>query len=304
MTLGERLKEARETKGLSLDSLQETTKIQKRYLIAIEEGNFKILPGKFYARAFIKEYAIAVGLDANELLEEFKEEIPNTEEEDTTQYTSIRRSRKDNHPSKNSAIFSLVPTIIVIVLIIGIVFFAWFFYQKTISDKDTAPVDETNDNEIIYPGDNQENKEEDLQPDEEPDNAEQAEDTSEEDMSQPDDTTEEETSQPEFSVVEKGTGNSPESTVELNNTGDELIVTLESDGASYIEVENENGESFFSGMFTAEQSPMEVDVTGAERLYFNVGRATEFKASINGVELEYPVDPNEFIHQYIWVNIK
>ena len=40
--LGNRLKEARVAKGFSLDDLQEITKIQKRYLIGIEEGNYEI----------------------------------------------------------------------------------------------------------------------------------------------------------------------------------------------------------------------------------------------------------------------
>lgn len=77
----------------------------KRYLEAIERGNFDILPGKFYARAFIKEYAAAVGLDAKELLEEHKEEIPQTEEDNSSQYTYIHRSRKDNNPAKRASVF-------------------------------------------------------------------------------------------------------------------------------------------------------------------------------------------------------
>jgi cytoskeletal protein RodZ len=67
--LGEQLREARLQKGMSLDDVQEMTKIRKRYLEAIEVGDYKVLPGNFYVRAFIKTYAETVGLNPDELLE-------------------------------------------------------------------------------------------------------------------------------------------------------------------------------------------------------------------------------------------
>ena len=76
--IGNRLREARIAKGLSLDDLQTITKIQKRYLLGIEEGNYSLMPGSFYVRAFIKQYAEAVGLEPEALFEEFKGEIPTT----------------------------------------------------------------------------------------------------------------------------------------------------------------------------------------------------------------------------------
>ncbi|WP_010630893.1 helix-turn-helix domain-containing protein [Sporolactobacillus vineae] len=74
--LGQALKEAREQKELSLDDLQERTKIQKRYLKAIEDGDYKQLPGTFYIRAFIKSYAETVGLDFSALIQQYGSEIP------------------------------------------------------------------------------------------------------------------------------------------------------------------------------------------------------------------------------------
>lgn len=70
--IGQKLREARIEKGYTLDDLQQITKIQKRYLIAIEEGNFDALPGSFYVRAFIKQYAQTVGLDNDALLQNTK----------------------------------------------------------------------------------------------------------------------------------------------------------------------------------------------------------------------------------------
>lgn len=55
--LGQVLQRAREEKGITLDDIQRITKIQRRYLEAIERGHFHVLPGHFYARAFIKSYA-------------------------------------------------------------------------------------------------------------------------------------------------------------------------------------------------------------------------------------------------------
>lgn len=66
---------------ISLEDLQETTKIRKAYLEAIEEGNYKMLPGNFYVRAFIKTYAEAVGLDPNEVLNLYQSVIPSPEPE-------------------------------------------------------------------------------------------------------------------------------------------------------------------------------------------------------------------------------
>ncbi|WP_106497560.1 helix-turn-helix domain-containing protein [Lentibacillus sp. Marseille-P4043] len=302
MEIGTRLKEARMEKELSLDSVQETTKIQKRYLMAIEEGNFHILPGKFYARAFIKEYANAVGLDPNELLEEYKEEIPETDEDSTAQYTRIQRSRKESNSAKNSAVFSLIPTIIVVLLVIGIVFAAWYFYKEAISKDNSDPVDKPDDNEIIYnPDDEDQNKEASEDDTAADDDATQ---TEEDQADNSDEKTDTDTTEAKLTVVETGTGASPESTLELENAGDDVTITFESEGNSYLGVKNGDGKSYYEKPFTAEESPKEIDVSEDERIYLNVGNAPQLKITINGVELEYPVDPADTVHQKLWINLK
>jgi cytoskeletal protein RodZ len=67
-SLGAQLKAAREAKGLSLAEMQTQTKIQIPFLQAIEADDLEALPGDFYARAFIRRYASAVGLDSEQLL--------------------------------------------------------------------------------------------------------------------------------------------------------------------------------------------------------------------------------------------
>ncbi|MDY0396430.1 helix-turn-helix domain-containing protein [Virgibacillus halophilus] len=120
-------------------------------MTAIEEENFKILPGTFYAKAFIKEYALAVGLDPAELIEMYQEDVPEPEENQEQQYTRIQ-SRKESNPQKSNAIFSLIPMIIVVVLIIGILFAGWYFYKQNISKNDSGAETPKDDNEIIING--------------------------------------------------------------------------------------------------------------------------------------------------------
>lgn len=302
MEIGERLREARETKSISLDSLQETTKIQKRYLVAIEEGNFHILPGKFYARAFIKEYANAVGLDPNELLEEYKEEVPKTEDENDAPYTRIQRTRKESNADKSPAIFSLMPTIIVVLLVIGIILAAWFFYvQATSSSDEVNPQEEQNDNEEIIinnPDDNNQNN----NGSEDEESTEETEDT-EDSASESEEAGEEEQPEAEFTLVEEGAGSPPESTFDLTNAGEEITLTLESSGNTWLDVQNGDGDSLHSAEFAEDDSPMEFDLAGEDRIYLSIGNAPDLTITINGAELEYPIAPNEEVFQKIWINL-
>lgn len=74
--LGNILRSARIEKGLTIEDVQDSTKILKRYLEAIEEGNYNMLPESFYVRAFIRSYAEAVGLDPNEIIMLYGSSIP------------------------------------------------------------------------------------------------------------------------------------------------------------------------------------------------------------------------------------
>ena len=87
-----------------------------------------MMPGPFYARAFIKQYAEAVKLDPEQLFEEYKDEIPSNEPEALPENLSRVQSRKSI--SKNGSKFlDILPRILVFVLIIGTLFLVWFFYD-------------------------------------------------------------------------------------------------------------------------------------------------------------------------------
>ncbi|SFA76469.1 protein RodZ, contains Xre-like HTH and DUF4115 domains [Lentibacillus halodurans] len=302
MEIGQKLREAREEQNLSLESLQETTKIQKRYLEAIEQGNFKILPGTFYARAFIKEYATAVGLDPNTLLEEYKAELPQTEEESTAQYSHIHRSRKDNQPAKNTTVFSFIPTVIVVLLVIGIFFVVWLFLQGSFSEESTKPA-EKDDNEVIRDTDDGSQENEQTEDDGSGQDNEAGDESGSEDENADSQAEQSDDPQPVLTVEEEGTGSPPESTLTLENAVDDVQVTIEANGDSWLDVENGDGEVLFSNPVTPEDSPIELDLSSFDRVWFNVGSAPALDITIDGVPLEYPVNPEEEVFQKIWINL-
>lgn len=66
--IGEYLRQAREAKGLSLEDVQEATKIRRKYVAALEEERWDDLPSAVYARGFLRLYARLLGLDAEALV--------------------------------------------------------------------------------------------------------------------------------------------------------------------------------------------------------------------------------------------
>lgn len=70
-SLGATLKQARERKGVSLRQIAAATKISVPALESIERNDFSRLPGGIFSRAFVRSYAIEVGLDPDETVREF-----------------------------------------------------------------------------------------------------------------------------------------------------------------------------------------------------------------------------------------
>ena len=146
--LGARLKEARLAKGYSLEDLQEITKIQKRYLIGIEEGNYSIMPGSFYVRAFIKQYAEAVGLDAEQILTDYRSDIPMVQKEEVAQSFTKSPSRRKMKASSNGKMMEAMPKLIVALFAIVILIVITTLYMQ--KAKNVPDVVEENNKPIEY----------------------------------------------------------------------------------------------------------------------------------------------------------
>jgi len=66
--LGETLQRARLARGVTLEEAERTTRISRRYLEALENENFGLLPAPVYARGFLRTYARYLGLEPSDLL--------------------------------------------------------------------------------------------------------------------------------------------------------------------------------------------------------------------------------------------
>ncbi|MFB5194208.1 helix-turn-helix domain-containing protein [Neobacillus sp. KR4-4] len=277
--LGNRLKEARLANGLSLDDLQSMTKIQKRYLIGIEEGNYASMPGNFYVRAFIKQYAEALSLDPDEIFETYKGEIPASLNDELPQQLSRVKTHKSISES-NSKIFDILPKVLICVFVIGVASLLYYFVYKHAGDNTNESINKENEPVKIVKSENlekekaEENKKDDIQ--QKKDNTEQEEQQ----------TTVEESPKQEITAVQSSGRNS---TYELKNA-DKFVVKLVSKGQTWVSIKNGKGKSFFQGLLkTGGTESQTEDLSAESAAVIRVGNAADTEIYVNDQKLEYAV---------------
>src|SRR3954452_11877754 len=74
---GQRLRDARERRGVSLRQIANATKISVAVLDALERNDISKLPGGIFGRAFVRSYAVEVGLDPEATIQDFIAPFPN-----------------------------------------------------------------------------------------------------------------------------------------------------------------------------------------------------------------------------------
>lgn len=288
--LGSRLKEAREQRDLSLDDLQQMTKIQKRYLVGIEEGNYNVMPGKFYIRAFIKQYAEAVGLNPEQLFEEFKSEIPGTNTDEIPEQISRVKSRRQL-PTSNSKIIDKVPMIILALFLLGgAMTIYWFVSKKDVAQEPEKKIE----NQATEYEESNEPPPTPTEPKEEPGEEEQVAGETDNDPSQEDEESSDETTTQELVEVEKEKSTA---TYELKNTDSfKVKLTAKEGGQAWVAVTNRQNERFIWKNIADGQSE-EVDLTNQSEINFNIGRSADLAIEINGEPFQYPFSTGEVVQQ-------
>ncbi|MEH7222630.1 RodZ domain-containing protein [Bacillus sp. JJ1566] len=291
--LGSRLKEAREQKDLSLDDLQQITKIQKRYLVGIEEGNYSVMPGKFYVRAFIKQYAEAVGLNPEELFEDFKSEIPGTYNDEIPEQISRVQSRRQISTT-GSKIIDKVPMIILVLFLLGGAMTIYWF----VSNKDVVkgPDKQTESQETEYDQSNEPPPVQDEQK-EEPKEEEQVAGETDNTPAEEEEPVQETPTQ-EIVEIEKLTSTA---TYELKNSDSfKVKLTATDAGQSWVTLQNRQNERFIYETI-ANGAIKEVDLTNQTEVILTVGRSSDLQVEINGEPFTYPFDTGQIVRQIITI---
>lgn len=288
--LGTRLKEARLSKGYSLDDLQEMTKIQKRYLVGIEEGNYSIMPGAFYIRAFIKQYAEAVGLDYEQLLVEFQHEIPSHQQEEVAQSISNSPTRRRLKTASSSRYMETLPKIIFALFIIFIFLVIWFLFQQK-ADSPNEAVNQGDNTQIQYdkkpapekkPATEEQNEDEQTNPDDNTD----VENTDENKLPLPN---ENEENPIGTQTISEGVVSGQNTTYEVTGT-DTLKIRVEVLGDAWIEVRDVNGNAQVDARVYKSGETIEHDATQNKYVRVRLGNAKNAKIFVNDEEIQLVQD--------------
>ncbi|MFE3575995.1 helix-turn-helix domain-containing protein [Lysinibacillus sp. NPDC059133] len=284
--LGTRLKEARLSKGYSLDDLQEITKIQKRYLIGIEEGNYSIMPGSFYVRAFIKQYADAVGLNAEEILEMYKSELPGTPNNQVSQSMTNSPSRRKVSKGPSTKMMEAMPKIIVGLFIIVIIVVIWVLMQNR-NSAGPNDTDSTNPPEMQY-----DTKVKPIDTDKEKENKkaqtkDKQESTDSKDSAK--ETTDENQTEEGKQLISAGTVEADGATTSYTLTGAETFkIRIEVSGPTFIGIRNQQQQEILTDtrVYNAGEV-VEFDATSQNYARIRLGNSTQAKVYINDESLTY-----------------
>src|SRR6266511_1513312 len=93
--IGNSLREARLRQGLDFPEIEQGTKIRAKYLRALEDEQFEVLPAQTYVKGFLRSYAEYLGLDGQLYVDEYNSRFVVGEEEPETPFRAARRRREE-----------------------------------------------------------------------------------------------------------------------------------------------------------------------------------------------------------------
>ncbi|MCY7468321.1 DUF4115 domain-containing protein [Bacillus safensis] len=272
---------------MSLEDLMAATKIQKRYLLAIEQGNYDIIPGKFYVRAFIKQYAEAVGLNPEQLFEEFRKDVPSTYNDEVSDKLSNIKPQREL-PKPASKVLELLPTILIIGGIIVVIAIIYVIVQAVNHDsgqKNNQAAPQQSESKYEVSEDSSLAKD---QKKKEKASSDDKEKSSKKDDSSKDDET----------VSLKATNTEGSTTTYEVSGADEMELKISASQASWLRVRDESGKVLKMGELKDGES-FKTDLSDLSQVDIRLGNASGINIKVNDETLKYELDPKNTMTQNI-----
>ena len=123
--IGATLREARLRQDLDFPQLEERTKIRPKYLRALEDERFDILPAPTYVRGFLRSYAEAIGLDGQPFVDEYNSRFAVGEDDAPLRARRVPTATRRDRESRESRIAVLA--LLAIAVATALVIAAWKF---------------------------------------------------------------------------------------------------------------------------------------------------------------------------------
>ena len=130
LTLGEKLRQAREERGISISEVAEQTRISPLYLESIEKDEYKILPGGIFNKGFVKSYAKYVGVDEHEALQDYSKQMAVGDSDPLEEFRSYRPEVLTDDRSSSSMVPTIVFAGIILALMTGGILFVVNYIQN------------------------------------------------------------------------------------------------------------------------------------------------------------------------------
>jgi Helix-turn-helix domain len=117
--IGNSLHEARIRRGVELAQAEQATKIRTKYLRALEDERFELLPSETYVKGFLRTYADYLGLDGQLYVDEFNSRFVSEDRELRPRRSTARPQRRSRRFETNIVLIALTAIAVVTIVVIS-----------------------------------------------------------------------------------------------------------------------------------------------------------------------------------------
>src|SRR5271170_2808933 len=137
---GRELRGERESRGIELEAISDSTKISSRYLTALEQDQFEQLPGGVFNKGIVRSYARAVGLDEEDCVSRFMEAYQQSgqlkfDDADWIAFAENVGKSRDHEGVRPDMRLRWAGVAMLLLLLVGLGWFVWRYLRGRIAEE-------------------------------------------------------------------------------------------------------------------------------------------------------------------------